>query len=83
MRELDDADLDAVNGGYGNVWMACYLTVRHILNDMDKATFELWEIPREFCWSANSEAALMQPVSEERLAGLIAAGSLVAAPLRH
>jgi hypothetical protein len=45
MHELDDADLDAVNGGYGSVWMACYLTVRHILNDMDKATFEALRNP--------------------------------------
>jgi hypothetical protein len=27
-RELTETELDAVNGGYGNVWMACYLTVR-------------------------------------------------------
>lgn len=40
LEVLDDADLDAVNGGYGNVWMACYLTTRHILNDMETATYE-------------------------------------------
>jgi hypothetical protein len=40
LETFKDADLDAVNGGYGTVWMACYLTARHILNDMDKATFE-------------------------------------------
>jgi hypothetical protein len=41
MHELDDADLDAVNGGYGSVWMACYLTVRHILNDMARLRSKL------------------------------------------
>jgi hypothetical protein len=46
LETLDDADLDAANGGYGNVWMACYLTVRHTLNDMDKATFEALRNPQ-------------------------------------
>jgi hypothetical protein len=45
LETFKDADLDAVNGGYGTVWMACYLTVRHILNDMDKATFEALRNP--------------------------------------
>jgi hypothetical protein len=45
LEVLDDADLDAVNGGYGNVWMACYLTAQHMINDMEKATFEALRNP--------------------------------------
>jgi bacteriocin-like protein len=45
VRELTEAELAAVSGGYGNVWMACYLTVRHTLNDMDKRTFEALSHP--------------------------------------
>jgi hypothetical protein len=46
LETLGDANLDAVSGGYGNVWMACYLTVRHTLNDMDKRTFEALSNPQ-------------------------------------
>jgi hypothetical protein len=37
---VDDADLDVVNGGYGNIWMACYFTAQHTINKIEQDTFQ-------------------------------------------